>query len=103
MRNYFFEPLNSELSIFSFQFSIFNSIWAFRLRLQLRRRAFRYIFAHSAIASFAKDAAPIPNAKALYKLKILLKVARPCDSTCECTPKKIRADTRDPRSYNMNL
>ena len=37
--------------------------WAFRLRLQLRRRAFRYIFARSAIASFAKDAAPIPNAK----------------------------------------
>ena len=36
--------------------------WAFRLRLQLRRRAFRYIFARSAIASLAKDAAPIPNA-----------------------------------------
>ena len=27
-----------------------------------RRRAFRYIFARSAIASLAKDAAPIPNA-----------------------------------------
>ena len=36
---------------------------AFRLRLRLRRRAFRCIFARSAIASFAKDAAPIPNAK----------------------------------------
>ena len=85
MRNYFFEPLNFELSIFSFQFSIFNSIWAFRLRLQLRRRAFRYIFARFISASLknvrcllsvvccpkmlAKDAAPIPNAKALYKLK----------------------------------
>ena len=32
---------------------------AFRLRLRLRRRAFRCIFARS----LAKDAAPIPNAK----------------------------------------
>ena len=44
-------------------FAISHLFWAFRLRLQLRRRAFRYIFARSAIASFAKDAAPIPNAK----------------------------------------
>ena len=36
---------------------------AFRLRLRLRRRAFRCIFARS----LAKDAAPIPNAKGLLK------------------------------------
>ena len=36
---------------------------AFRLRFQLRRRAFRYIFAHSVITPLSKDAAPIPNAE----------------------------------------
>ena len=36
--------------------------WAFRLRFQLCRRAFRYIFARSAYAALAKDAASIPNA-----------------------------------------
>ena len=41
--------------------------WAFRLRFQLRRRAFRYIFARCVITSLAKDAAPIPNAKVLLK------------------------------------
>ena len=46
---FFFRGLLSVIVVFS---------WAFRLR----RRALRYIFARSAIASLAKDAASIPNA-----------------------------------------
>ena len=45
-----------QLSIFSFPFSTFLG------RSGYRRRAFRSIFARFAIASLAKDAAPIPNA-----------------------------------------
>ena len=43
--------------------------WAFRLRFQLRRRAFRYIFACSAYAPLAKDAASIPNAVGLLRFR----------------------------------
>ena len=35
---------------------------AFRLRFQLRRRAFRSIFSRSVNTPLQKDAAPIPNA-----------------------------------------
>ena len=78
MRNYFFEPLNFQFSVFNFQFSILfgRSGSAYSSAVGLS--------AISLLASFpprskmsvvccpkmlAKDAAPIPNAKALYKLK----------------------------------
>ena len=60
---------NAELAV-SVTLSVVSSpltvvfIRAFRLRFQLRRRAFRYIFARFVITSLAKDAAPIPNANA---------------------------------------
>ena len=44
--------------------------WAFRLRLQLRRRAFRSIFAP---LRSAKDAAAIPNALEAPELRLLTK------------------------------
>ena len=48
--------------------------WAFRLRLQLRRRAFRYIFSRLRFRlrlqlRLQKDAAPIPNAKGELKIE----------------------------------
>ena len=54
--------------ILNFQFSIFiywlltANRWQLIMAFWRSRRAFRYIFASSAIASLAKDAAPIPNA-----------------------------------------
>ena len=45
-------------------------LWAFRLRLQLRRRAFRSIFAP---LRSAKDAAAIPNALGAPELRLLTK------------------------------
>ena len=51
--NFFAYPKSVDCSQLSVDF-----LW----RSGYRRRAFRYIFARSAIASLAKDAAPIPNA-----------------------------------------
>jgi hypothetical protein len=46
--------------------------WGVPAPLQLRRRAFRSIFACSVITPLAKDAAPIPNALAAINSKELL-------------------------------